>query len=137
MRLYKKSLIPISGVIYGQTIYWLTIISSLIVLLGTIVSFLEKNSPLPASYLLQSVIDGRSKTDIWANSVVGEPPDIFFFLNNLSHGESITMVGIAIGVSSVIPATLFSSYFLWKSRNPVFALIAVIACLLTGIGILA
>ena len=123
MQLYKKSLIPISGVIYGQTIYWLTIISSLIVLLGTIVSFLEKNSPLPASYLLQSVIDGRSKTDIWANSVVGKPPDIFFFLNNLSHGESITMVGIAIGVSSVIPATLFSSYFLWKSRNPVFALI--------------
>ena len=135
MRLYKKSLIPISGVIYGQTIYWLTIISSLIVLLGTIVSFLEKNSPLPASYLLQSVIDGKSKTDIWANSVVGEPPNIFFFLNNLSHGESITMVGLAVGVSSVIPATLFSSYFLWKSRNPVFALIAVTACVLTSIGI--
>ena len=98
MRLYKKSLIPISGVIYGQTIYWLTIISSLIVLLGTIVSFLEKNSPLPASYLLQSVIDGKSKTDIWANSVIGESPNIFFFLNNLSHGESITMVGLAVGV---------------------------------------
>ena len=136
MRLYKKSLIPISGVIYGQTIYWLTIISSLIVLLGTIVSFLEKNSPLPAPYLLQSVIDGKSKTDIWANSVIGEPPNIFFFLSNLSHGESITMVGLAVGVSSVIPATLFSSYFLWKSRNPVFALIAVIACPLTGIGII-
>ena len=57
MRLYKKSLIPISGVIYGQTIYWLTIISSLIVLLGTIVSFLERNTPLPASYLLKSVIE--------------------------------------------------------------------------------
>ena len=90
MRLYKKSLIPISGIIYGQTIYWLTIISSLIVLLGTIISFLERNSPLPASYLLKSVIDGKSKKDIWANSVIGEPPDIFFFLNNLSHGESIT-----------------------------------------------
>ena len=135
MRLYKKSLIPISGVIYGQTIYWLTIISSLIVLLGTIVSFLEKNSPLPASYLLQSVIDGNSKTNIWAKSSVGETPTIFFFLNNLSHGESITMIGIAVGVSSVIPATLFSSYFLWKSRNPVFALIALIASVLTGIGI--
>ena len=137
MRLYKKSLIPISGVIYGQTIYWLTIMSSLIVLLGTIVSFLEKNSPLPASYLLQSVIDGNSKTNIWAKSSVGEPPTIFFFLNNPSHGESITMIGIAVGVSSVIPATLFSSYFLWKSRNPVFALIALTASVLTGIGIFA
>ena len=137
MRLYKKSLIPISGVIYGQTIYWLTIISSLIVLLGTIISFLERNSPLPASYLLKSVIDGKSKKDIWANSFVGEPPNIFFFLTNLSYGESITMIGIAVGVSSVIPATLFSSYFLWKSRNPVFALIALIASVLTGIGIFA
>ena len=79
MRLYKKSLIPISGIIYGQTIYWLTIISSLIVLLGTIISFLERNSPLPASYLLKSVIDGKSKKDIWANSFIAEPPDIFFF----------------------------------------------------------
>ena len=47
------------------------------------------------------------------------------------------MIGIAVGVSSVIPATLFSSYFLWKSRNPVFALIALIASVLTGIGIFA
>ena len=134
MRLYKKSLIPISGVIYGQTIYWLTIISSLIVLLGTIVSFLEKNSPLPASYLLKSVIDGKSKKISGQIALLVNHQ--IFFLSNLSNGESITMIGLAIGVSSVIPATLFSSYFLWKSRNPVFALIALMACVLTGIGII-
>ncbi|MGB2462539.1 MAG: hypothetical protein ACPIEU_07295 [Candidatus Puniceispirillaceae bacterium] len=135
MRLYQKSLIPISGVIYGQTIYWLTLASSFLVLLGTIVSFLERSSPLPASYLLQSVIDGKSKAEIWGQSSLGNTPDMLFFLANPTYGESITMIGLGLGVSSVVPATFFASYFLRKSRNPVFAVIAVLAGLLTCLAI--
>ena len=131
MRLYQKSLIPISGVIYGQTIYWLTLLSSCLVLLGTIVSFLEKDSPIPAYQLMQSVIDGKSVDQIWHGVGLTAAPDMFFFLANPSVGESITVIGIGIGVSSVVPATFFSAYFLNKSRNPVFAVLAVIAGLLT------
>ena len=135
MRLYQKSLIPISGVIYGQTIYWLTLLSSFLVLLGTVVSFLEDSSPLPASYLLQSIIDGKSKADIWEGTSLGAAPDMMFFLSNPTYGESITMIGLGLGVSSVVPATVFASYFLWKSRNPVFAVIAIVAGLLTCLAI--
>jgi hypothetical protein len=131
VRLYQKSLIPISGVIYGQTIYWLTLLSSCLVLLGTIISFLEKDSPIPANQLLQSIIDGKSVDQIWHGIGLSDAPDMFFFLANPSFGESITMIGIGIGVSSVIPATFFSAYFLKKSRNPVFAVLAVMAGLLT------
>ncbi len=131
MRLYQKSLIPISGVIYGQTIYWLTLLSSCLVLLGTIISFLEKDSPIPANQLLQSIIDGKSVDQIWHGIGLSDAPDMFFFLANPSFGESITMIGIGIGVSSVIPATFFSAYFLKKSRNPVFAVLAIMAGLLT------
>ena len=131
MRLYQKSLIPISGVIYGQTIYWLTLLSSCLVLLGTIISFLEKDSPIPANQLLQSVIDGKSVDQIWHGIGLNAAPDMFFFLANPTFGESITMIGIGIGVSSVVPATFFSAYFLKKSRNPVFAVLAVMAGLLT------
>lgn len=131
MRLYQKSLIPISGVIYGQTIYWLTLLSSCLVLLGTIISFLEKDSPIPANQLLQSIIDGKSVDQIWHGIGLSDAPDMFFFLANPSFGESITMIGIGIGVSSVVPATFFSAYFLKKSRNPVFAVLAVMAGLLT------
>jgi hypothetical protein len=131
VRLYQKSLIPISGVIYGQTIYWLTLLSSCLVLLGTIISFLEKDSPIPANQLLQSIIDGKSVDQIWHGIGLSDAPDMFFFLANPSFGESITMIGIGIGVSSVIPATFFSAYFLKKSRNPIFAVLAVMAGLLT------
>ena len=107
MRLYQKSLIPISGVIYGQTIYWLTLMSSFLVLLGTIVSFVEKDSPIPSKQLLQSVIDGKDVDQIWQEMGLNPAPDILFFLANPSAGESITMIGIAVGVSSVVPATFF------------------------------
>ena len=135
MRLYQKSLIPISGVIYGQTIYWLTFVSSSLVLIGTIVSFLETESPIPAAQLLQSVIDGKRVDQIWEEIGLGESPDMFYFVANPSIGESITMIGICIGVSSVVPATFFSAYFLKKSRNPVFAVLAVMAGLLTCLAI--
>jgi hypothetical protein len=100
-------------------------------LLGTIVSFLEKDSPIPAYQLMQSVIDGKSVDQIWHGVGLTAAPDMFFFLANPSIGESITVIGIGIGVSSVVPATFFSAYFLNKSRNPVFAVLAVIAGLLT------
>ena len=135
MRLYQKSLIPISGVIYGQTIYWLTFLSSSLVLIGTVVSFLEKDSPIPAAQLLQSVIDGKRVDQIWEEIGLSESPDMFYFVANPSIGESITMIGICIGVSSVVPATFFSAYFLKKSRNPVFAILAVMAGLLTCLAI--
>ena len=131
MRIYKKSVIPLSGLIYGQIIYWITLFSSVLVVIGTVVSFLEEESPLPASYLLQSVIDGKTKNEIWQNSSLASSPQILYFLNHFSYGESITMIGISLGVSSVIPATFVASYFLWKSRNPVFACIAIFAGCLT------
>ena len=56
-------------------------------------------------------------------------------LVNPSIGESITVIGIAIGVSSVVPATFLSAYFLKKSRNPVFAFLSVLAGLLTCVAI--
>ena len=135
MRLYQKSLIPISGVIYGQTIYWLTFLSSSLVLIGTVVSFLEKDSPIPAAQLLQSVIDGKRVDQIWEGIGLSKSPDMFYFVANPSIGESITMIGICIGVSSVVPATFLSAYFLKKSRNPVFAVLAIAAGLLTCLAI--
>ena len=135
MRLYQKSLIPISGVIFGQTIYWLTVLSSFLVLLGTIVSFVEKDSIIPTRQLLQSIIKGENVEEIWHGMGFIHPPDMMFFLVNPSIGESITVIGIAIGVSSVVPATFLSAYFLKKSRNPVFAFLAVLAGLLTCVAI--
>ena len=90
-----------------------------------------KRQTISSKQLLQSVIDGKNVDQIWQGMGLSPAPDMSFFLANPSVGESITMIGIAIGVSSVVPATFLSAYFLKKSRNPIFAILAIVAGLLT------
>ena len=137
MRDPKKHPVPISGVVYGEIIYWLTVGSSFVVLLGTIISFLETKSLVSSSYILQSVFNGQSVQEIWLGSDISRIPDIKFYISSFNFGESITILGIAFGVFSVIPAVFCASYFLWRSRNPVFAVSAIFAGIITICSMLA
>ena len=136
MRDPRKHPVPISGVVYGEIIYWLTVGSSFVVLLGTI-SFIETQSLVSSAYILKSVFIGKSVEEIWLGSDISQIPDIKFYLTTFNFGESITILGIAFGVFSVIPAVFCASYFLWRSRNPVFAISAVFAGIITIFSMLA
>jgi hypothetical protein len=137
MRDPRKHPVPISGVVYGEIIYWLTVGSSFVVLLGTIISFVETQSLVSSAYILQSVFNGKNVEEIWLGSDISRIPDIKFYLATFNFGESITILGIAFGVFSVIPAVFCASYFLWRSRNPVFAISAVFAGIITICSMLA
>lgn len=137
MRDPRKHPVPISGVVYGEIIYWLTVCSSFVVLLGTITSFVETQSLVSSAYILQSVFNGKNVEEIWLGSDISRIPDIKFYLATFNFGESITILGIAFGVFSVIPAVFCASYFLWRSRNPVFAISAVFAGIITICSMLA
>ena len=123
--------------VYGEIIYWLTVGSSFVVLLGTIISFIETQSFVSSAYILKSVFTGKSVEEIWLGSDISQIPDIKFYLTTFNFGESITILGIAFGVFSVIPAVFCASYFLWRSRNPVFAISAVFAGIITIFSMLA
>ena len=123
--------------VYGEIIYWLTVGSSFVVLLGTIISFIETQSLVSSAYILKSVFTGKSVEEIWLGSDISKIPDIKFYVTTFNFGESITILGIAFGVFSVIPAVFCASYFLWRSRNPVFAISAVFAGVITICSMLA
>jgi len=123
----RKPPVPISGVVYGEIIYWCTCLSALLVVGGTITSFLETDSLMPAGYLIDSVFEGRSVDEIWASSALKSPPDALTYLSLLRYGESLTVAGIAFGVLSVAPAVFFSAAYLWRSKNEFLAVAAVIS----------
>ena len=120
----RKPPVPISGVVYGEIIYWCTCLSALLVVGGTIISFLETDSVMPAGYLINSVFEGRSVEEIWATSVLKSPPDALTYLSLLRYGEALTVAGIAFGVLSVAPAVFFSAAYLWRSKNEFLAVTA-------------
>ena len=123
----RRPPVPISGVVYGEIIYWCTCLSALLVVGGTIISFLETDSVMPAGYLINSVFEGRSIEEIWATSVLKSPPDALTYLSLLRYGEALTVAGIAFGVLSVAPAVFFSAAYLWRSKNEFLAVTAMVS----------
>ena len=123
----RRPPVPISGVVYGEIIYWCTCLSALLVVGGTIISFLETDSVMPAGYLITSVFEGRSVEEIWATSVLKSPPDALTYLSLLRYGEALTVAGIAFGVLSVAPAVFFSAAYLWRSKNEFLAVTAMVS----------
>ena len=127
----RKPPIPVSGVVYGEIIYWGTCVSALLVLYGTILSFLETDSAVSVNYLLDAVLSGKNVETIWASSKIQVVPDVSVYLATWNSGESLTVIGIATGVLSVIPAIFFSSVYLWRSNNHIFAIVALVSGVLT------
>ena len=127
MNKQKKPPIPISGVVYGEIIYWCTCVSALVVVFGTIKSFMEVDPIIPVEYLLNSVFEGRSVEAVWGESALQKSPDALTYLAMLSSGEAVTVAGISFGVLSVGPAIFFSAAFMWRSHNEFFAVTALLS----------
>ena len=72
----RKPPIPVSGVVYGEIIYWGTCISALLVIVGTIRSFLETGSSVSVSYLLDAALSGKNVETIWATSEIQRVPNL-------------------------------------------------------------
>ena len=124
MPIQKKPPIPISGVMYGEFIYWCTCISATIVVFGTIKSFLEGSSDIPVEQLLDAVFTGQSADAVWASLPIGATPNARTYLSLLNTGEATTVLGICFGVLSVGPAIFLSAAFMWRSKNKFFAITA-------------
>ena len=123
----RRPPVPISGVVYGEIIYWCTCLSALLVVGGTIRCFLETDSVMPVGYLISSVFEGRSVEEIWSTSVLKSPPDALTYLSLLRYGEALTVAGISFGVLSVAPAVFFSAAYLWRSKNEFLAVTAMVS----------
>jgi hypothetical protein len=126
---------PLSGRVYGEIVYWGTVIGTLIAIIGTIVSFVSKDSYLPTSKVLTGIWQQKSVEEIWL-SAAGELPNGHWYLNHLSQGSGLTEFGLAFGVFCVIPAMIAGSYFLFKENKVVFGVLAILAAIITTVSML-
>lgn len=124
-----KPLVPLAGVVYGDTIYWITIAAAVITLLGQIWSFITQNNYMSPTYLLSSIWQGKKVDEIW--NAVGGVPEGHWYLPHLLTGDGLTTGGLALGVFSVTPAIFVSAFVLFKQKHPLFGTLAIIAGLIT------
>lgn len=127
--------VPIAGVVYGDMIYWGTILASVLTLLGEIISFVTRNNYMSPTYLLSSIWQGKSVDQIWQDGAGGMPAG-HWYLDQLATGDGLTTAGLALGVFTVIPAIAGSALVLAKQGQWLYALLAVIAGAITTLALL-
>lgn len=121
---------PLSGLVYGETIYWGTIAGSLIAVIGSIIAFLRQSNVMDPGYVFTAIWEGKSIAQIWEGGL-GYLPNGHWYLSSLSKGDALTMFGLALGVFSVIPGMFGSALLLLKEKKYLFGVLAIIGGFIT------
>lgn len=127
---------PLSGVIYGQLIYWIVLAGSVIVVLGSVIAFITHDNFASASYWITSIWQGESTTEIWQGTKMGSLPLNHWYLSRLATGDGLSAFGLSLGVFSVIPALLGSAIILYKKKLILYSSLAVIAAMIVAVAML-
>jgi len=119
-----------AGIVYGDIIYWCTIVATIVVLAGSFLTFTSTSNYIDPAYLLSSIWQGKTVDEIWQGAV-GASPDGHWYLSVLGTGNGLTAAGIALGVLGVTPAIFGSAIYLYKEKQKFYGSLAVIAGAIT------
>ena len=117
--------------IYGEIVYWCTIVASFLVIISTTCAFLGMHALIDPAYLFSSIWTGKEAAEIWINST-GQLPDAHWYLHQLWNADSLAMLGIILGIYSVVPASFAASAIFFRQGQTYFGVMG----LLTGLLIL-
>ena len=133
-----KPEIPTAGIIYGEIVYWLTIVGSVIAIIGATIATVGGDSYLDASIVFSAIWEGHDTAAIW-QATAGELPHGHWYLAHLLQGDGLAMFGLALGVFSVTPALFASGVALIRNKQVLFgvlALVAVLLCITSFLGLI-
>jgi Ni,Fe-hydrogenase I cytochrome b subunit len=131
----SRPVAPFSGRIYGEIVYWGTVLGTVVAIIGTIYSFLSKEEYLSTAKSISGIWQQKSVETIWQETV-GHLPQGHWYLDHLTEGSGLTELGLAIGVFMVIPAMIASGIVLFKEKQYMFGVLAFIAMLITTVSML-
>jgi hypothetical protein len=113
---------PRAQIVYGEIVYWITIISCLICMIGPALSVARPEHNVLNPYkLFNAIFEGKTPEEVWNEAGDGFPGGHFYLEGRyLGCGDAWTQVGLALGCSCafwglVFAAALYASerYWLW------------------------
>lgn len=100
---------PRAQTTYGAIVYWITILSCLICMIGPVISVAyPENNVLNPYKLFSAIFEGKDAQTVW-KEVGGEFPGGHFYLKNFTYGDGFTQFGLALGCSVALWALLVSA----------------------------
>lgn len=127
--------IPISGIVYGEIVYWGTILGSIIAIIGSTIAVVTTDNYLDTGRLFTGMWQGHTPAVIW-ESAVGAQPQGHWYLRHIFDGAGMAMFGLAFSVFSVIPGMFGSAIVLFREKNNLFGWMAIIGGIISTIAFL-
>ena len=115
---------PRANTVYGSIVYWITIISCLICMVGPVISVAsQENNVLNPYKLFNAIFEGKNAQQVW-QEVGGEYPGGHFYLKNLTYGDGFTQFGLALGCSVALWALIATDIAYSKDRIYLYSILA-------------
>ncbi len=100
---------PRAQTVYGAIVYWITILSCIICMIGPVISVASPDNNVLNPYkLFNAIFEGKDAQTVW-KEVGGEFPGGHFYLRNFFYGDGFTQFGLALGCSVALYALIASA----------------------------
>lgn len=117
---------PVSQRVYGEWVYWLTVVSAIICMIGPVIAMLSvDNNVMNPHYFFAEIFAGKTAAEVWQN-VGGGFPGGHFYLKHPFTGDGITQFGMALGCASAFPALIITAFRGYLKEKPKVYLYAVL-----------
>lgn len=127
---------PRAQIVYGEIIYWVTVVSCIICMIGPVIAMLApENNVLNPHYLFASIFEGKSAQTVW-QEVGGGFPGGHFYLKNLTSGDGFTQLGLALGCSCALWALLAAAFSYLSEKIYLYVALAIWVALLVSLSMI-
>ena len=105
----ERPIIPRAQIVYGEIVYWVTIVACIICMIGPLVAMASpKNNVGDPWFLFTSIFEGNDPHTVW-EEVAEEFPGGHFWAKNFTTGDGFTQFGLALGCSVALWALLVTA----------------------------
>ena len=129
----ERPKMPRAQLVYGEIIYWLTVVACIICMIGPVISMASvKNNVLNPHYLFAGIFEGKNTETIW-QEVGGGFPGGHFWFKNFTMGDGFTQFGLALGCSVAIWALLAAAIAYLSEKVYFYVILSLWVALLVGL----
>jgi hypothetical protein len=116
----EKLKMPVSQRYYGECIYWITVVSAIICMIGPVIAMLSvENNVMNPHYFFAAILSGKSAAEVW-QTIGGGFPGGHFYLKHPFTGDGFTQFGLALGCFCAVPALIAASIGYLRQKPKVY-----------------
>jgi len=123
------------SLVFGETVYWLTLTGAFIAVIGSTLAFTPGIAVLDPALVFESIWSGDNISEIWSKAGDTEPYG-HWYLARIPAGDALAMMGMASAIFSLIPATIAVGWLMLRRGERFFAVVALLAVVLSLLPIL-